>query len=208
MSYVLCLLSSFISSFARAEELKDIRGPVSIPGEWLWLWVVLGCLAAVGAVAVVLSRLNRPRAAIGPALPIQSPWDRALESLAGLERESRVSIGEIKEFYFCLSVIVRDYIEARFEIRAPEMTTEEFLDKATSSSILNEEQKRFLRDFLGASDLVKFAKFVPTEADMVSALRLARTFVTETIPGVERQGNVDPRLNSNLEYQNSKQGSK
>ena len=48
-------------------EIHDIRGPVGIPGEWLWLWITLGAvLAALGVVAAVLALLRRKRTPVEP----------------------------------------------------------------------------------------------------------------------------------------------
>jgi hypothetical protein len=79
-----------------------------------------------------------------------------------------------------LSDIVRTYIEARFEIRAPEMTTEEFLIFTYASEKLNDKQRAFLGELLQSSDMVKFAKFVPSMDHARDNLRLARTFIEET----------------------------
>ena len=162
------------------EGLKDIRGPVAIPGDLLWLWI-LAVAAAVAVVVIVLLRRRRGSSAALPAV-VRPPWDIALEELAAMEKEERQGEGRIKWFYSRLSEIVRVYLERRFDIRAPEMTTEEFLEKARSSPALNDAQKVALQDLLNASDLVKFAKTIPAVGDMEEALRLARRFVTETTP--------------------------
>ncbi len=159
-------------------ELKDIRGPVAIPGEWLWLWVLLGCLLVAGIVFMVLRFLKRK--AVVPVTPPRPAWEVALESLAGLERSDLIPQGKVKEYYSQLSGIVRWYIEERFDVRAPEMTTEEFMDAVRYSNRLTTAHQKFLIDFLNASDMVKFAKFIPSSEEMHQGLKLARTFVEET----------------------------
>ena len=71
---------------------------------------------------------------------------------------------------------MRVYLEERFELRAPDRTTEEFLRDLQKTSALNEAQKASLSGFLEQCDLVKFARFEPTEAALrelhESALRL------------------------------------
>ena len=52
---------------------------------------------------------------------------------------------------------MRRYLEDRFELRAPELTTEEFLDVAGSANRLSHDHQSLLRDFLRQADLVKFA---------------------------------------------------
>ena len=66
--------------------------------------------------------------------------------------------------------VVRQYLENRFGLQAPEMTTEEFLHIAASvpvdDSTLLQDHREPLRDFLTECDLVKFAKYGPDEEQM------------------------------------------
>ncbi|MHC5184367.1 MAG: hypothetical protein ACYSPI_08845, partial [Planctomycetota bacterium] len=75
--------------------------------------------------------------------------------------ENLVEQGRIKEFYEKLSTCLRHYIENRFQLRAPEQTTEEFLEQLKTSDALRLEHKQQLQKFLEHSDLVKFARYEP-----------------------------------------------
>jgi hypothetical protein len=86
----------------------------------------------------------------------------------------------MKDFYSTLSDIVRRYLEDRFRLRAPEMTTEEFLLVTSRDGRLAAGHRRLLGDFLTESDLVKFARHVPTLSDGERAFEAARRFVTDT----------------------------
>ena len=159
-------------------DIHEIRGPVAIPGEWLWLWLLLGAVLLVALIVGGLRFfLNRKRTPVTPPRPA---WERALEAIEKIEKAGYVQKGLIKEYYSELSGVVRWYIEERLDVRAPEMTTEEFIHAVRFSDKLTNAQQGFLRDFLNASDMVKFAKFVPTPEEMFRALRLARVFVEET----------------------------
>jgi hypothetical protein len=83
---------------------------------------------------------------------------------------------------FCIAVsdALRVYLEERFELRAPERTTEEFLQDLQSTEHLNEEQKRSLTDFLERCDLVKFARFEPNESALRELHESALRLVDET----------------------------
>ena len=61
--------------------------------------------------------------------------------------------------------IIRRYLEDRFELRAPELTTEEFLTVAGTPVLLSHEHQKLLRDFLRQADLVKFAGVQATKQD-------------------------------------------
>jgi hypothetical protein len=159
-------------------DIHDIRGPVSLPGEWLWLWVALGAIVLLAVIFWMLRLfMNRKQVPVEPLKPV---WERALEAIAKIEHAGYIQKGLIKEYYSELSGVVRWYIEERLDVRAPEMTTEEFIYAVRYSDKLTDAQQGFLRDFLNASDMVKFAKFVPTPEEMFRAVRLARIFVQET----------------------------
>ena len=79
-----------------------------------------------------------------------------------------------------LSDIVRRYIEARFGLRAPELTTEEFLAEAGRSADLTPSHRSLLSAFLERCDRVKFARYSPGDTESHEALQLARQFLRET----------------------------
>ena len=88
--------------------------------------------------------------------------------------------GEYQAYYVELSGIIRRYIEERFSIRAPEMTTEEFLRSLGSSAQLESEHRQLLADFLNACDMVKFARYGPSLKEAEEAMGSAEKFVAET----------------------------
>jgi len=104
----------------------------------------------------------------------------AFEMLRKLAEEKLVEQGRIKEFYEKLSVCLRKYIEDRFRLRAPEQTTEEFLEELKKSSVLEPGHKQKLKNFLEHCDLVKFAKFQPTNEQINQSLTMAEQFVDNT----------------------------
>jgi len=91
-----------------------------------------------------------------------------------------VEAGFINEYYVRLSDIIRRYLENRFSFRSPEMTTEEFLAALTKSPQVGKEHKDLLRYFLIQCDMVKFAKYGPTEIEVLDSFRLAGNFIDGT----------------------------
>jgi len=87
-----------------------------------------------------------------------------------------------------VSDTVRFYLEERFDFRAPERTTEEFLRELSATDLLTVEQKESLGNFLASCDLVKFAKYEPREPELRELHHLAVKLVEETEPGEEVQG--------------------
>jgi hypothetical protein len=85
-------------------------------------------------------------------------------------------------YAFCslVSDVIRVYLEERFNLHAPDRTTEEFLNELREGSQLNEEHKALLENFLTKCDLVKFARDEPTETELRGLLDAALRLIDET----------------------------
>jgi hypothetical protein len=171
------------SLLERAKEqvdVRDIKPPDPIPVDWRPYYWMAGIVAALLALAALVHRLRARRTRVIPAAPPLPPHVVALRALESLRARSLVEHGAFKEFYSSLSDIVRRYLEDRFRVRAPEMTTEEFLLVTSRDGRLAAAHRRLLGEFLTESDLVKFARHLPTIADSERAFDAARRFVDDT----------------------------
>jgi hypothetical protein len=158
-------------------DIRDIKPPLPITSGWAWLWWTLGALA-LAVVLFVLWRWWRNRkdaVSLPPPIPAHL---RAKQKLAG----ALARIGEPKTFCILVSDTVRSYLEERFNFRAPERTTEEFLRELRDTNLLSPDQKESLGRFLESCDLVKFAKYEPGETELRELHRAALTLVEETEP--------------------------
>lgn len=164
---------------AETNELRAIKEPVRIPPGWEpVIWTLLA-LAAILLLVLIVKKLLRP----GPAKlpPVLPPHIRARQKLT----EALALIGQPKPFCIAVSGVLRVYLEERFSFRAPERTTEEFLIELQRTSLLNGAQKNSLADFLQRCDLVKFAKYEPTSAELNQLHDSAVRLVDETAPVAE-----------------------
>jgi len=162
-------------------QIADIIAPLSLPRpprRWLFpvLFAVAVAAAAVTALALYLRR-RRPPEALALA---RSAHEIAYERLAALLELDLIEQGRVKEFYNGVSGILRHYIENRFALRAPEMTTEQFLVDIGATSSLDAAHKELLREFLLHCDLVKFAEFAPTTADIQRTFDSSKSFIEAT----------------------------
>jgi HAMP domain-containing protein len=160
-------------------ELRPARGalpPLAPPGRPLWPFVVVA-LAVLGAlspfaVRAWLSYRARERR--------RTASEVALGELDALLAGPRPAPAEMDAFFVKLSGIVRRYLENRFGLRSPELTTEEFLDLMSSAPDLSHDHRAVLRSFLRRADLVKFAHHVPDPASVEESIQAARRFLEET----------------------------
>jgi len=160
-------------------RIEDIEGVVEIPRQpslW-WLWI-LGA-AAVSSAAALWLYLRRKK--VRELTRIFKPaHEIAYERLRNLVKEDLVGAGKIKEFYERISNILRHYIEHRFDLRAPERTTEEFLSEIATSAVLSVSDKERLGAFLTHCDLVKFARHSPTTEQIQETFDLVKDFIEKT----------------------------
>ncbi|MFA6568059.1 MAG: hypothetical protein WCS96_07595 [Victivallales bacterium] len=111
------------------------------------------------------------------------PWDIALAEFSRLRvqlKENRVTPAVC---VFRLSDIIRTYLEKRFSLHAQTQTSTEFLeDLKREKSPLKTDDKDFLKEFMTASDLVKFAKLPADAAVIENAINKAENLVKTTKP--------------------------
>jgi hypothetical protein len=157
-------------------SLRDIKPPVEIPSGWVWaLWLALAL--ALAALAWWWSR----RGNRAEALPSEDPTPPHVRAKRRL-REAFMFLDDPNEFCTRVSSATRWYLEERFDFRAPERTTEEFLIELQNTNLLTPQQKNALSGFLQRCDLVKFARYEPTEPELRDLHDAALRLVEETEP--------------------------
>ena len=133
-----------------ADPKKDMP-----PLSWKLVGQVAAALAAACALAWALwagirlaaRRIKEHR---------MSPIERAWVELDRLLKKGLPGRGRYKDFYVELTMVVRRYVQRKYGIRAPHMTTEEFLRECGASEGRVGDTAA-LRRFLESADMVKFA---------------------------------------------------
>lgn len=171
-------VKSLLDAASAKGDIRDIRGPRSLAGRiWPYALAALIAFLIIAAVFVFIILKKKKEEYSAPPVPAHLI---AYEALACLQKKDYIRRGQAKAYYIELSDIARRYLENRFNIRAPEMTTEEFLTKIKEDSALSPEHKGLLRDFLTNCDLVKFARYQPQEAEADLSLDSAKRLIDQT----------------------------
>ena len=164
------------------EDIKDVQPPVPLPlAEVIhqgWPAALVALLAIAAVILIIFffrRRISKPVAVIACA-----PWKIAEDKLRDLAARRLIEGGQYKKYYIELSDILRRYIEARFAIHAPHMSTEEFLNSLRHAVQLSDAHKNVLREFLNLCDMVKFAKYGPSPEEAVKSFDLVKQFVAAT----------------------------
>lgn len=185
------VVASVLPAGQPVTELRPLRGALSeLQGPWLqrnWPWLALGLVVLAGVAGGVVAWLRRAeeRARL-------TAFDRAMARLDRLERRGLPSAASADAWYVELSDIVRRYIEERFALRAPELTTEEFLAEAGRSAELSASHRELLSAFLATCDRVKFARYSPGEDESQGALEVAKRFLNETAVSHDKAAETQP----------------
>ena len=154
-----------------------------IPSAQKTNWYLWGLLGFAGAAAAGAFFWLRSRKSAKPALP---PDILALSALDDMEKAPIPKDAQaIDAWYVQLSGIVRNYVEGRFDLHAPRLTTEEFFVLAKDFKALKDDEKLLIRKLLERSDRVKFTNYLPSEAESKDMLADARKFVEQTRPAAE-----------------------
>ncbi len=172
-------IESVLPAGSVAAELRPPLEPLALGHARTWLhraWpFLLGGLALL-AIAIAVPLLRRRSRRIRRV----SAYELAMAQLLTLESGGYPGPDEVDAWYVTLSDAVRHYLENRFDIHAPEQTTEEFLRVAGQSDELSEAHRQQLGEFLAGCDRVKFAGYRPGEGESRAALSLARAFISDT----------------------------
>ena len=160
-----------------AEDIRDVKPPIDLPENYLLL--IAGLTILFLGIVGLLVRHFMKRIKPNP-VSLLPPWMVAQKALEEIKSEDLPQQGKIKEFYTRLSGIIRHYLEDQLDIRAPEMTTEEFFSYIKQKDALTDEQKTALKNFLDCCDMVKFAKYNSNIQETQQSLTLAQRLIDET----------------------------
>ena len=118
-----------------------------------------------------------------------SPIERAWIELDRLLKKGLPGRGRYKDFYVELTMVVRRYVQRKYGIKAPNLTTEEFLREAGKS--LTESGGDLapdaLKRFLESADLIKFAGVEATPEMADEATDSARSYLKDDSKDVGRR---------------------
>jgi len=158
-------------------DIHDIKPPEKIGYDLKWLYYLLsGILIAVLLMGIFFFFKYRKKKITEKQMIMLSPDELALKLLDELPDTDNI---EGKRFYFNLSAILRNYIQGRYKINAPEMTTEELIPKIDTFG-LDRELNQQLRALLHSADPVKFAGVPTVQNKMRNDLLFVIDFVKKT----------------------------
>lgn len=163
--------------------IHDLKGQIRYPvtfrevAPWLaggWL------LAALVILAVALIRSRRAAQDGGTEKHKDPAYIVALRQLDKYRGDKYWVPEKQKAFYSGITDALKTYIEDRFGVDAPEMTTAELFSALKGNKDITPELFNETRELFECADFVKFAKHTADDEDNAKAVPTAVRFVTST----------------------------
>ncbi len=163
-------------------EIHDIKDQINYPvtaAEVLpWALGGIALAALVALLAWLIVRASRRKAEASK--PKEPAYIVALRELDKYRSDKYWAPERQKAFYSGITDALKAYIDDRFGVDAPEMTTAELFDALAGDKDITPQMYADLKDLFERADFVKFAKFIADDSDNARALPLAVSFVTTT----------------------------
>jgi hypothetical protein len=158
--------------------VADIKTIIEVPTSWwdYWLYfLIVGAVLLLAYPTYLLVKKYRAGTLFPKAIP-ETIESIALKKLAALEGSDLLPKKQFVEYHAQASFILREYLQARFQVRALYITTlETMLTIGGHPQIL--PQRDAIQEVLETADLVKFAKASPLDAAHVFAIATIRKLV-------------------------------
>ena len=172
--------------------IHDIKGQIGYPVTFAevlpWVLGVLGFAGLVTLLVWLGVRASRRRQeALKPKDPA---YIVALRELEKYRSDKYWAPDRQKAFYSGITDALKFYMDDRFGVDAPEMTTAELFAALKNDKDITPAMYSELKELFERADFVKFAKATASDEDNAKALPLAISFVTSTyaVPDGEADG--------------------
>ena len=165
------------STFVIHDIKAQIRYPVTFKEILPWAGGVLLLAGGVAVLVVLLRRRARKEEEERAKDPAHIVALRSLEQFRG---EKFWAPERQKAFYSGVTDTLKTYMEARFAVDAPEMTTAELFDALKGAREITPEVYSETKELFETADFVKFAKHAAPNEYNAKVVPVAVRFVTDT----------------------------
>lgn len=162
-------------------QIHDIKGQMRYPVTFKEIlpWGAAVILLAL-AIFFIIKLIMRKREYADDASHKESAYIVALKRLDKYRGDKYWAPDKQKIYYSGITDTLKFYIEDRFGVDAPEMTTAELFAALKDSKDISPDLFNETRRLFETADFVKFAKHAASDEENANALPLAVRFVTST----------------------------
>lgn len=161
--------------------IHDIKGQMTYPVTFAEVAPWIGGALVLAALIFFLVKLILKRRREAAGVERKDPAHIvALRELDKYRSDRFWAPERQKTFYSGVTDALKNYIDGRFGVDAPEMTTAELFAALKGESDITPELYFEMKELFERADFVKFAKFVVDDTDNAKVLPSAVRFVTST----------------------------
>lgn len=113
--------------------------------------------------------------------------NQTLKDLEKLRKKNYIEDGNFRAFYVELIEISRGFITKQYQIPAYVLLTDDLVEYMKNTNAISQENEKIVEDIFLRSDLVKFAKTIPTKEIMSKDINEIRDFVKRSTKDVEAE---------------------
>jgi len=171
------------ASEAEMEDIKGLKPPIDVRGDSR-VFYLIGLFLLVAGIFAWFYLRSKAKALKIPEVPeelTKPAWEVAVSELQRLKNSGLLEKKLVKQYYINLSEIIRKYIQRRFQIVALDRTTQEIKQELKSIKI-DRGIIELIHNFLEDCDLVKFAKFIPSNEKIDESWQQGADIVESTRP--------------------------
>lgn len=137
--------------------------------HWWWILIVL-----ILIIVLIYAKLKRK----GKKPMVQlSLREQTLKEIDALEKSKGYEV-DLKEFYFDLSILLRNFLAKHYKMRMLDKTTGE-IERILATKGLEKSTIKLVTMILTKSDMVKFARSAPPVSEVFAVTNEARRVVNE-----------------------------
>ena len=164
------------------EDIRDIKGVIGVFDWGSLLFLILVAIIAAGLIFYIVKRLKlRKRKGAKEKIKkkIAKPFDQeAREALLALDPVKYFEQGQVKEYYFIMTEIVRIFLGRNYHIDTYDKTSLEIVEQLERTERIFDKVK-MVETYFQSCDLIKFAKFRPGLPEMKEAKEEALKIIKE-----------------------------
>lgn len=160
--------------------IEPYKAPITASEVLPWALAAIVLAALVWTLLVFIKKRKLTKTGIPEIINPDPAHVIAFRELEKLRSEELCQKGHYKQYYTRLTEILRMYLENRYKVYSLELTTSETLHALLKTGFRKNEDYERLRTVLTAADLVKFAKYIPSNDENEPHFRNAWDFVDST----------------------------
>ncbi|MDO4790810.1 MAG: hypothetical protein Q3998_07605 [Porphyromonas sp.] len=171
---------------SQPDKFFGVKENWKVPFVWkdyLWILYLLAgtilFIALVVFLAQYFAKRKKKQIALPPDIPVTDPYTEAKSTLEELRKAELWRQGSVKEHYTILSDTIRRYLERTLGLSTMDKTSSEIIEQMTHCKEIKHEHVGELRALLSESDLVKFAKYKPSEAENIGSVNASNKFIDD-----------------------------